>query len=405
VTIDGHARATVVLARAYPTPPPDAGPSPLVGERPSHIDASRFYDDRHMFHGPAYRGVERFLAVADNGSRAILRAPAAPDGLLDAASQLMGHWLSAHAEVDRLVFPTSIRRLELFGPQPAPGTAVDCTVTIRHVDNQTFAADMVLMVDDRLWCRIVDWEDRRFNTDALVFETLKWPERSAMSVERDGYTFVWERWPDSATRDVIMRRYLGRDERRDYQRHHPLGQRQHLLGRIAVKDAVRRWLWAHGHGSLYPAEIVVANDHAGRHLARGPYADDLRVSLAHVEGAAVALAGEGADVGIDVERVDRRRPDFERLVLTAAEQDLEPPSGYGRDAWLTCLWAVKEAAAKATGQGLQGRPQDYEVAERRGSTARVGDRWIAFELVDIPPAAPSGSRGKEHIVAWTLTDR
>ncbi len=117
VAIDGHARATVVMASAYPSAPRTPVPQ-LVNGRPSHIDASRFYTDRHMFHGPAYQGIHEFLTVADNGSRALLRSLPAPGALLDNAGQLMGHWLSAQDTSDRLVLPTSIERLEFFGPQP-----------------------------------------------------------------------------------------------------------------------------------------------------------------------------------------------------------------------------------------------------------------------------------------------
>jgi len=173
-----------------------------------------------------------------------------------------------------------------------------------------------------------------------------------------------------------------------------------------VKDAVRRWLWARRRGPLFPAEVVVANEPGGQPLVRGPFTDDLRVSLAHVEGRAVALVAEGVDVGIDVERIEPRRPTFESLVLTPGEQQLTPPEGYDRDAWLTALWSIKEAAAKATGLGLQGRPKDFEVTERRDTTARVGDRWIAFErLPGAAPTSPSSAAQKEHIVAWTVIDR
>jgi len=268
---------------------------------------------------------------------------------------------------------------------------------------------MALVVDGRVWCRITGWEDRRFTTDAQVFEMLKWPERQAVGERRAGYTLVGERWPDAATRDLIMRRYLGRDERAQYDRHNPLAQRQFLLGRIAAKDAVRRWLWDRGHGPLFPGEIVVANGPSGQPLVRGPFDTDLRVSLAHVDGLAVAVVAEDADVGVDVEQVQPRRANFEELVLTPRERALHGAHGLDRDGWLTCLWAVKEAAAKATGRGLLGRPRDYEVTEVEGSTALVGDRRVAFERI-VPDEAlqagtTPGDTAKEHIVAWTLTDR
>jgi phosphopantetheinyl transferase (holo-ACP synthase) len=302
------------------------------------------------------------------------------------------------------VLPTSIERIELFGPHPSPGTLVDCTLKVGRLDDRTLRGDLQLAVEGRLWCRITNWEDRRFATDGLVFETLQWPERAGMSVERAGYTLIDERWPDAPSRDVVMRRYLGRDERQTYEQHHPLGQRQFLLGRIAVKDAVRRWLWAHGRGPLFPAEIAVADDARGQPLVRGPFAADLRVGLAHVEGLAVARVAEGADVGVDVQRVDTRRPGFEEVVLTPHEQQLSPPAGYDRDTWLTCLWAVKEAAARAGGgAGLDGRPKELEIVERQGTVARIGGVRIAFER--LPQARRRDATRKEHVIAWTLTDR
>lgn len=400
-SIDGHARATVVLAPQYPDAP-RAAPVRLRNERPSHIEAARFYTDRHMFHGPAYQGVRAFLALGDNGTRAILKSLPAPGALLDNAGQLMGHWLSSHVDIDRLVLPTSIERIAFFGPHPPPDSLVDCTVVITHLDDKVLRGDHVLVVDDHVWCRITAWEDRRFSTDALMFETFKWPERTGMSVETSGYTVIEERWPDSATRDLVMRRYLSLDEQADYDRLNPLAQRQFLLGRIAVKDAVRRWLWARGSGPLFPAEIAVANDPAGRPIVRGPFDHDLRVSLAHVDGLGVALVGDGGEVGIDVERIEPRRPSFEALVLTNDERTVRAPEGYDRDAWLTVLWSAKEAAAKATGHGLQGRPKDFEILERRGNRLRIRNRWIAFERV--PQSAIPLPR-KEHIVAWTVTDR
>ncbi len=165
---------------------------------------------------------------------------------------------------------------------------------------------------------------------------------------------------------------------------------------------MRRGLWAPGHGPLFPAEVAVANDPTGRPLVRGPFDADLRVSLAHVEGLGVALVGEGVDVGIDAERVEPRRPSFEALVLTPAERELPLPDGFGRDTWLTVLWAAKEAAAKAGGRGLEGRPKDFEVLERRGHRLRIGHRWIAFERLP-PGTTPDHLPRKEHIVAWTVT--
>jgi hypothetical protein len=48
------------------------------------------------------------------------------------------------------------------------------------------------------------------------------------------------------------------------------GQRRWLLGRIAVKDAVRRLLWERGAGPVFPAELTVAESAAGMRVL-GPF--------------------------------------------------------------------------------------------------------------------------------------
>jgi malonyl CoA-acyl carrier protein transacylase len=339
VEIERYAQGTVVLAPRYPTAPP-ARPPELTNPRASHITADRLYADRHMFHGPAYQGVEDLLALADDGSRALIRTPTGPGALLDNAGQLMGHWLSGHAEDRRLILPTSIQRVELFGPHPPPGALVDCTVVVDRFDDRVLRADIVLLVGDgtdrsdrtdptdradrldrfdRLWCRITAWEDRRYAVDALTFEMLKWPERNviaddAVSGGRTAYAQVRDRWADPATRELIMRRYLGHDEQASYHRQPPRAQRPFLLGRIAAKDAVRRWLWDHGHGPLFPAEVLVAEDAAGRTLVRGPYVHDLRISLDTTDNLAVAVVTEGERIDAPAVPVGAGEPGKEHAV-------------------------------------------------------------------------------------------
>ena len=88
-----------------------------------------------------------------------------------------------------------------------------------------------------------------------------------------------------------MRRYLGAAERAAYEQCAPRARAAWLLGRIAAKDAVRRLLWDAGAGPVFPAEIRVGNDDAGRPPApQGPLAAGLPISLAHKDRLAVALA-------------------------------------------------------------------------------------------------------------------
>jgi phosphopantetheinyl transferase (holo-ACP synthase) len=180
-----------------------------------------------------------------------------------------------------------------------------------------------------------------------------------------------ERWTDSASRGLMMRRYLGEDERVDYERHTPRAQRTWLLGRIAAKDAVRRWLWARGARAMHPVEVHVTNDEQGRPMISlppdvsrsHPAASGLSVSISHTEWLGVAVVSDTDHIGVDVESFTPRAPRsdaFVDIALTPGEQDLRP-HGVGSDEWVALTWTAKEAVAKAIGTGLQGRPRSFEV--------------------------------------------
>jgi phosphopantetheinyl transferase len=113
---------------------------------------------------------------------------------------------------------------------------------------------------------------------------------------------------------------------------------------------------------------------------------------------AVALAARPplGGVGIDIEAVQPRSHMFERAALTPAERSLATTTGEDRDAWLTRLWTVKEAAAKATGFGLQGRPRDFEIDAVDGRRFSCRGAWICSESVR--------SSSGVFVIAWTEAD-
>jgi phosphopantetheinyl transferase len=65
------------------------------------------------------------------------------------------------------------------------------------------------------------------------------------------------------------------------------------------------------------------------------------------------------------------------MALTPGERRLG--AGHDPDAWVARLWTAKEAAAKAAGTGLRGRPEELEAVEIDGDWTRIGDRWIRTE--------------------------
>ncbi|MCB0962319.1 MAG: polyketide synthase dehydratase domain-containing protein [Acidimicrobiales bacterium] len=397
-SIDRHARATVIVADAYPEPPASAA-RPVTGEIDCPVTPEHLYEERHLFHGPAYQGLRTFDAFGLDGASGTLETKPFPGSLLDNAGQLFGFWLAQRVDRDRLVLPTSIDAISFYGPHPEPGTVVGCTVNATEIGDVSVRADLELTVDGVVWCRIEGWEDRRFQSDDRLFAVLRKPADRTLSEPRPGgWVLVREGWPDSASRDVVMRRFLGIDERDDYGARNPNVQRTWLLGRIAAKDAVRDLRWRRGSiERIFPVEVTVANDAEGRPLVSGPGlgGDDVRVSIAHVDGVGVAIAAVGVDVGIDVERIASRPESFEAAAFGKKERarfealpDIDRESVRERE--LTRWWAAKEAAAKAAGTGMEGRPKDWKVAKVDGDRLRIGDRWIATQVLD-----------GDLVVAWT----
>ena len=380
VELAGYARATVVLAERYPAAPAPTL-APLDNPRAAPLTAERMYAERWMFHGPAYQGVAALGPIGDDGVDGEITVLPAPGALLDCAGQLMGWWVMHTTPRDRLAMPVRIDRIEFYGPEPAIGDRVACGVRIRHVGEREVRADLELVARGRVFARITHWEDRRFDSDDTVWAVLMYPETHVLAVAHDsGYVCVTEHWRGAASRELMMRRYLGERERAAHDQLGPRGRRGWLLGRIAIKDAARihRWRAGAARAPIWPVEIEVRNEPGGR-----PIVDGLRVSVAHKDDIAVAIVDAERDVGIDIERIEPRTGGFMGVAYTAAELAL----GCG-DAWLARLWAAKEAVAKARGTGITD-PKRIEVR------AVDGDRlWIDDLVVDT-------RQDGDYVVAWT----
>ncbi|MCF2530954.1 polyketide synthase dehydratase domain-containing protein [Yinghuangia sp. KLBMP8922] len=411
VEIAGFTSTVVRLAEAAEAPPkPDR--TPLTGEVPAPVRAAALYADRWMFHGPGFAGVDEVTAVGDDGIRGVLRTLPAPGALLDAAGQLFGHWMQLRLPTDRLVFPVSVDRVRLYGPPPRNGDRLLATARIRHVTATTVRGDVELCDarDGMVRARLLGWTYRRFAADERVWPMKFTPHTTGVGEPQpEGWVLVRTRWPDAASQELVMRRYLGAAERAEFATRPPRTRSGWLLGRIAVKDAVRRALWARGEGPIYPAEVRVANDENGRPLAERVFPgeefpvrrDKLHVSLAHKHRLAVAFA-DRVPVGIDIEALTGHPESLEQVALAPDERSLLDRLAAGdpdaRQEWLVRFWCAKEAAGKADGTGLAGRPAQRRVvrADEDGLVVAVPggpDREVRTRTV-----ADGADR---YVVAWT----
>ncbi len=430
VELTGSSRAVVELAAGHPDPPAPWPPFDPAAERVPEMRAEQLYSERWMFHGPRFQGVTELTAIGDRHVRGLLTAPEAPGALLDNVGQLLGYWIMATLTERTTVFPVAMDRIRFHGPEPRPGTRLTCAIRITEVTDSTLTADMQLVHDGRVWAELTGWTDRRFDTDPGIRAVDRFPGRNTLSTLRpEGWAQVCERWPDLATRELIMRNMLGSSERAQYERLSPIRRRHWLLGRIAAKDAVRGLLWREGAhethpAEIYPAEIAVRNDASGRPLVHGVHGrsvDGVVVSLAHCAETGVAIARRGP-CGIDVEEVtDRPRATVETACTEAELTLLDELSqtggtsfggadagGAGTDSgavWFTRFWAAKEAVAKARGTGLRGRPADFQVVAVDGDRLRVVVAGSAPYVVRVCGTAnPPGLPARSYVVAWTAAD-
>ncbi|GGS75930.1 type I polyketide synthase [Streptomyces cinerochromogenes] len=414
VTFGSTARAVVELAPHHPAPPPP-GPLPDTPERLPEHTAAQLYRDRWMFHGPRFQGLTELTALGERHIRGVITAPAAPGALLDNVGQLLGYWIMATRTERTVVFPVRLGEVRFHGPHPEPGTEVRCLLRITSLTDTVLEADAELTVGGRVWARLTGWQDRRFDNDPTTRPVERFPDRHTLSTALPGgWALVHERWPDLASRELIMRNALGSAEREAYAARPPRGRRQWLLGRIAVKDAVRHWLWQHGEGPVFPAEIRVGNDGLGRPYATGIHGRELPpldVSLAHRAEAAVAIVRPHRPQpgpGIDIEEVADRGPATlstalglsELRLLHARCADGDTP----RAVWFTRFWAAKEAVAKAEGVGFGGRPRDFAVLEADPDGGRLlvsGRLERAYTVHCASVANPPSLPERAYVVAWT----
>lgn len=383
-----------------------------------------------MFHGPRLQGVKAIRQWGERSIEAVLEVlpnhnyladtpqPAfrIDPALLDAAGQLAGYWLSEKYDWGFNCFPYQVDRYQQFAATPAAGTQLICRGDfVEHKDSPTFAVQWdILDQQGQLIARASAWTDRKFNLPARYYRYRLNPQTAFLSDELDsqhlpqGFVLrqmnffaddllgqgwgVWMR--------VLAHMLLDEEERRAFYQLPEKGPRREewLMGRVAAKEAVRAWLFNHYQLALANADIRIVSDAQGKpsvycSALEGRLAPS--ISISHSGQRAIAVAGDAQlSLGLDLQSIGSANPqDVARAALSSAEQDLLPVAGPQRDQAILALWAAKEAVAKATGQGLLGRPQDFLVTEAVLSSADGQ-----------PAVAQIHYQGADYAVQWLDSD-
>ena len=384
-----RATAVVLLATNYQQRIDIAFP-PITGQMEWPFQADEIYRDGHTFHGPEFQAVSQLLEFGDNGCTAeltvrpkdrLFASTSTPELLLDpvildATAQAVGLWAVA---LGVSILPSGLERIEFYRPTPPPGTRVICRTHVTEVDtHKRIVRSNVEIIDQDglVWLRIVGFKDWLYRYPEQTRNFRRRPQEFCISEEQPLASLpegsICRSVARPAVQDVtvswLQRLFLHEDEQPEFEQLKlPKRQWEWMMGRIAAKDAVRAW-HARQTGAaqmLHPAAFAILKDEHSRPFVPPSAAipNPPSISISHSMDRAVAIAGV-SPVGIDLE-TSHPDPAAVEFVCSGAEREIIRTESANRPeaAWPARLWAAKEAAGKAMGTGLNGRPTDFEAID------------------------------------------
>lgn len=426
------------FAARYPAAP---RPKPLAleNERCSRWTADRLYVDG-LAHGPAFQAVKTVDRIGENGAAAtveilpregLLAGVSRPaflidPVLLDAAGQTVALWSQEQLDPTGDVVTDRLSALDCHGPLPQPGTRAACRAAVTRIGDKDLSSDIEI-VDPagRLLYRMSGWEARRFPQTPEFWQFRAAPRDSYLSdvwnepisafrhhgpmvcCRLDGITREFCDTADGIWRKVLAHLVLSRRERKTWMSMRAVDKRKHewLLGRCAVKDAVRMLVKRHKGVQLAPADVEIVPDAYGRPRLEGAWMKALRIepaiSIAHSHGVAAALAAldPGQLVGIDLESLTQRREGFESIAFGPEERGLLASLRQEiRQEWALRMWCAKEAVGKALGRGLSAGLNAFHI-----TGAEIDTGAVRLELRDGMLEEFPQLRGKP-MVAYTARE-
>ena len=181
-----------------------------------------------------------------------------------------------------------------------------------------------------------------------------------------------------------------------------------LFGRIAAKEAVRRFLSANYQARWCDADVEIYRDDSGKPHPIGKWNDFLAskidLAIAHTAQFVVAVVAANARVGVDVESRDRDLSDeFTRGVFTPEEQELATRAADAPSAILR-FWCAKESVSKALGTGIRYSPKELTVESFLADTGemevRLSGQWLEnFKMFTGRTIHVSSSIVRGHVLA------
>jgi phosphopantetheinyl transferase len=352
-----------------PSLAPPQAPRDVPADQPCPHKAEELYSIPLLSHGPRFAVITRLLGMTDSTivGEMTLRSPAElftdpPPGstlidpvLLDGVGQLMGYKLLLE---EWRIYPLRLGKLTRHGPTPPPGSKVRVVIRFRKLDGRFAEMDAdVIGPDGKVWLRIEKWKTWRLLWTQKLAEFARHPRNHSVCVPWPVHNAdaVCARLQPSVfgeiNADWVARYCLVGQEWETYRRQPRFDW---LLGRIAIKDAVRDWYLKQLGTHLLHLEIEIGNHPSGAPYLVRPQVEGLALSISHLEDDAFGLAAMARGVGIDVAKIEERGPELWQTAFNDEEQSILDAAEGESLAWLHRGWCAKEALAKAHGLGLEG---------------------------------------------------
>ncbi|MBQ0032925.1 MAG: 4'-phosphopantetheinyl transferase superfamily protein, partial [bacterium] len=408
--------ATVILADALPHPAP-LDVEPLSKPRSVHWSGRDVYPVR-LCYGKRLRSIQFVETWSESGIDYEITVPSVSDSvvytrfpvfaanplLLGVVASGFALWRSHERFTGAFSFPFRLRRLAFGGVIPEEGTRLKCYMRLTGVTPKSQVCDIfVTDGNGKELMALSGWEEltervpseyrslimqpaMSFLTQPLGPELLGDPSTDIASAFITDVPYpIFER-NEELWLKTLSRVILDASERREFAERTGSSARrtEWLFGRVAAKEAVRRFLKDCYQARWSNADIRIWADDSGKPHALGAWNDflttKLDIAISHTAQFVVAICAANAKVGVDVESVARDlSEEFAAGVFTPEEQELAAQAANASQATIK-FWCAKEAVSKALGTGIRYSPKEMVVtsfqADTGALTIRLEGAWV-----------------------------
>ena len=432
--------ATLVFAETMRSKGP-VSPEPLMRPRSVHWSGRDIYPARLCF-GRRLRGVQFVELWSESGIDYEIQVPQQAGTvsftrfpswivnplLLQIAVSGFALWRSHEKFVGAFSFPFRMRRLDMSGRMPAEESNLKCYLRLTGVTPKSHICDITVTDGNGQEVMSVSgWEEltervpveyrelilqpaTAFLTEPFMPGVIGEPSTDVSSAFITEVPYpIFERNEELWLR-TLSHVILSAAERKEFHEMNGSTSRrtEWLFGRVAAKEAVRRFLKDYHQARWSDADVQIWADDSGQPHALGAWADyltdKLDIAIAHTSQFIVALVAANARVGVDVESTERNlSEEFTQGVFTPEELEIAAQA-VNASKTIIRFWCAKEAVSKALGTGIRYSPKEMQVREYRADAGliimRLEGAWVeAFKNLRGRDIEVTVRPMRDHVVA------